>query len=194
MANDKNKKFVKVSIFVICGVLALFLVAYAIFTFTGLGTKENRLSTGTLVLTMDESMSHGISISGAVPVSDQEGKSTDPYVFSIENTGTLNASYRVLLVDDLEKYEEHQCSDKKMPWKNIKYELTKDGGSASVDLLSSDSFLFDTGVLAPGESKDYTLKLWIEESSGNEIMGTHFHGRIKIEAIQEGHTNYETGE
>ncbi len=194
MDEKKNKKFIKISIFVICAVLMLFLVAYAIFTFTGLGTKENRLSTGTLVLTMDESMSNGISISNAVPISDSEGINTDPYVFSIENTGTLNANYRILLVDDLEKYEDHHCSDNKMPWKNIKYELKKDGGASSVDLLSSSSGLFDTGVLAPGKKKNYTLKLWIEESSGNEIMGTHFHGRIKIEAIQEGHTNYETGE
>jgi len=189
----RNNDIVKKSLLVICGVVLFFAIAYAIFTFTGYGEKEQRLSTGTLVLTLDESISEGITISDAIPVTDEVGQSFAAYTFSVQNTGTLKANYQVSLVNDDDKYVAHGCSDNKMAWKNIKYSFMKDS-SSQIDLLSTNSGILDTGVLAPGESKNYTLRLWISDTAMNDVMGTHFHGRIQVKAIQEGHTDYDTGE
>ena len=122
----RNNDIVKKSLLVICGVVLLFAITYALFNFNGYGEKEQRLSTGTLVLTLN-------------------------------------------------------------------YSFMKDS-SSKIDLLSTNSGLLDTGMLAPGESKSYTLRLWISDTATNDVMGTHFHGKIQVKAIQEGHTDYDTGE
>lgn len=189
----KDREIIKKSLLVICGVVFLFAVTYAIFTYTGYGTKENRLATGTLILTLDDTTSEGISLANAIPVTNEDGLTSPSYTFAVENTGTLSANYRVSLVEDSDKYIEHGCTAKKMAWSNIKYSITKSTGS-SIDLLSENTGILDTGTLAPGEKKSYTLQLWISDTAGNDVMGTHFHGKIEVKAIQEGHTNYETGE
>lgn len=192
--DENKKKIIRNSFFVICTILMFIFVSYAVFAFSQEGTEENKITTGTLLLTLDETASSGISLENAIPVTDSDGMLNDPYIFTIENTGTLNANYQVVLENDAEKYNADGCNNNKLPWQAIKYAFSKDGSTPEVALLSGNDGIFDTGLLAPGEKKTYTLRLWISENAQNEIMGTHFHGKIKVKAIQEGHTNYDTGE
>lgn len=189
--DEKNKKIIRNSIFVFFAVVMFVLVSYAVFSYAREGEENNKLSTGTLILTLDDSTSSGITLSNAIPVTDQEGLSGTPYTFTVRNSGTLNSNYELQLVDDEEKYISHDCSDKKLPWTNIKYSLTKNDEEPVSGILNNQAF--DTALLKPEETNSYTLRLWIDSKAGNEIMGTHFHGKIQVKAIQEGHTNYDTG-
>lgn len=190
---EENREVVKKGLLIICGVVFLFAISYAIFTYTGYGKQENKLSTGTLILTLNESTSEGITLADTVPVTDEEGLTFPAYTFSVQNTGTLKSNFQVSLVDDMEKYTDHGCLSQKMDQRYIKYSFERSDGTI-MGILNTTNGVLDTGVLAPGETKSYTLRLWIDSETGNEVMGTHFHGKIQIKAIQEGHTNYDTGE
>ena len=190
----KSIKFLKWSFWIICVILMFAFVSYAAFNFAQSGINENKLSTGTLILNLEDRSSEGISLSTAIPASDSDGLMTTAYTFTIKNTGTLNANYQLSLANDDDKYVSHGCSGSKMNWTNIKYSFSKDGTTQAPQLLSGPPNVFDTGILKPTETHSYALKLWIADSAGNDVMGTHFHGKIKLQGIQEGHVNYDTGE
>lgn len=86
-------------------VVAVVGVSFAAFTFTGTGTKENRISTGTISMTYSED-TNGIYITNALPTSDAEGKvlSGDKQKFdftvasSIEGSATVQ--YEIAAVKD----------------------------------------------------------------------------------------------
>lgn len=191
--NERNKKILKIGFFVICTIVMFIFVAYAAFAFAGIGEKENKATTGTLILTLDESATEGISLQSTIPLTDAEGLTTTAYTFSIKNTGTLNANYQLSLLNDDDRYTSDGCSDNKMPWTLVKYAFTKNSGTETIALLNSDPKVLDTGLLEPQATNSYTLQLWIDASATNEIMGTHFHGKIQVQAIQEGQTDYDTG-
>lgn len=197
----KNKKTDKKNIAVILGlsftiVLSLVAASYAIFTFSKPGEKENEVVTGTLRLVLDEGLSgNAIDIDPAIPVSQSVGLSQEPYTFALRNTGTSPATYRLSLIDYDRQYDRDGCE--RIPKDKIMVSFTKDGEPLITDSLSNIEY-FDTGDILPTGAEEagitYTMKIWIDESAGNEIMGAHFHGQLMLEGIVQGHTNFETGE
>ena len=88
-----------------------------------------------------------------------------------------------MIQDDETMIQADGCSDHLMPKANIK--ISVDGGMPF--LLSSieeSNYMITTGNLQPGDSVTHVVKVWIDEASGNEILGTHFHGKVVVEGIQ----------
>ena len=88
-----------------------------------------------------------------------------------------------MIQDDETMIQADGCSDHLMPKANIKISI--DGGTPF--LLSSieeSNYMITTGNLQPGDSVTHVVKVWIDEASGNEILGTHFHGKVVVEGIQ----------
>lgn len=71
--NNRKKEVIISIITIILLVIAVIGVTYAAFTFTGTGTKENKLATGEVEFSYFEK-SNGISIVNAEPISDSVGK------------------------------------------------------------------------------------------------------------------------
>lgn len=184
--NKNDKKENKLGFVVlIASVLILALaVSYAIWAQTYHGKKENKMNTATLILTLDESASKGISLLNTVPVTDEKGVTFDPYTFTVQNSGTTEAKYRILLVNDENEYQKHGCSDLKLDWSNIRYSFAKDKEAATVGNLGETGGVLNEGILKVDAKSSYSLKLWIKAEATNEIMNRHFHGIIKVEAIQ----------
>ncbi len=174
----------------ICGVL----VTYAALQYAKRGKETNQLTTGTLILELDDGAADGITIDPAIPKEDVDGLKTTSYTFVLRNTGTTAAEYRISLIDDEEAYLEDHCSDNRMPHSALKTAITKDSGDENISLLDENDDYLDTGELKPKGEITYTLKLWIDQSAENDIEGTHFHGKIKLEGIVKGRKNFETGE
>jgi len=183
----KEKNFFKkhkMGIFVVVSTILMVLgLSYAWLQITLLGEKELTLHAGSLSLVLDESMEGGITIESAVPVADEEGLSGEGYTFTLENKGSLLSQYTIYL-DDLALAE----GDVRMRDDAIKYQLIKEENEVLLQLLSSTGEspdrVLDSGTIAPGEKYTYTLKLWIDSNAGNEIMGTVFKGKLRIEAMQ----------
>lgn len=186
MKSKEQKKENKLGlvVFIFSMIICLVAVSYAAWTQIFQGQKENTIDTATLILTLDESESNAISLINAVPVTDTKGLTYEPYTFKVKNSGTIDANYRIMIVNDTEKYESDHCSDSKLDWSNIKYSFSKNNEAATVGILSDTSGILNLGTIEANETDSYSLKLWIKSEATNEIMNKHFHGVIKVEAVQ----------
>lgn len=186
MKKEKQKKENKLGlvVFIFSMIICFIAVSYAVWTQIFEGQKENQLETATLILTLDESESNAISLINAVPVSDNKGLTYEPYNFKVKNSGTIAANYRIMIVNDMDTYEKDECTDKMLDWSNIKYSFSKNSEAATTGILSDTSGVLNLGTIEADEIDEYSLKLWIKSSATNEIMNQHFHGIIKVEAVQ----------
>ena len=168
--------------FCVLGLVAVLVgSSYAIFSDVSDQGDYNTVTTGTLQLSYEDTQS--LSLSNLYPVSDVEGMTGEGYTFTVRNIGTLPSDYKVMIQDDEAMIQADGCSDHLMPKANIKISI--DGGTPF--LLSSieeSNYMITTGNLQPGDSVTHVVKVWIDEASGNEILGTHFHGKVVVEGVQ----------
>ena len=87
--------------------------SYAWLTLQVTGNKTNILKAGTLKLTLDDTTSNGILLEKAVPMSDEKGKTTTEYTFTLQNTGTA-VGYTIYLDDVALTDGETQLEDSKV--------------------------------------------------------------------------------
>lgn len=184
MIKEKGVNKISLIILVVFMLFCFIAVGYAVWTKIYEGEKENTIDTATLILTLDESNSNEISLVNTVPVSDTKGLTFNPYVFKLQNSGSIQANYRIRIINDEDKYTEDGCDDKKLEWSNIKYSFKKNNEVATIGLLSDTNGILNTGIIDANEIDTYSLILWIKSDATNEIMNNHFHGIIKIDAIQ----------
>ncbi len=72
--DGKNRREIIISVIaILILIVAVIGVTYAVFTYTGVGTKENKISTGELSFSYYEA-TNGISIVNAEPIADSLGK------------------------------------------------------------------------------------------------------------------------
>ncbi len=168
-------------------------VSYAIFRYQKLGTKNNDVTTGTLILELDDQQGTTISIGDAMPTADSKGKTSTPYTFTLRNTGTLNSKYRVKLVVDNEAIAKDKCGSNLLDAANIKLVLTKNNAMQTVTTYNAltDSVI-DTGVINSGAHNDYQLRMWIDSTITNPALvnGKHFHVKVVVDAIQDKYMDF----
>ena len=125
------------SIIIIIASLCVILgVSLAIFQYNRTGEEPNEVTTGTLILTLDDSMGSGINVENAMPTSDEVGKTSTPYEFTLENVGTLTSNYRIRVVNDEEAIQEDGCSSNLLDYSQIRYLFTSNGSDGAIQYLS----------------------------------------------------------
>lgn len=182
--------------------LALVLLiggTYAWLSITLNGNKTVRLEAGTLSLRLTNE-SNAIDIEDAFPMTDEEGLTTTPYTFTLENNGTIASDYSIFL-------DSEAIPSGYIPMKQylIKYSLTKtiktkvgDEIDQANDIakdtddetiiktlnpLKTDAVapdtpeigenpdrLLDGGSLEAGDYIVYTLRLWVDYKATLEEM------------------------
>jgi len=189
-------KFLKREIVVmVISVLAVTTVilggSYAILTNIQRAEKYNVIKAGTLQIAYDDTsngLGNIINLNGAYPESDEVGQSREPYRFKITNTGSLNAKYMIKLLDDTDMIAEDGCQDKLLDKSKIKYSIN--GGEPVILDSIKEEYIAINGSIGPLKSATYEIRMWIDESAGNEVLGRHYHGKIVVEAVQnEGEVN-----
>ena len=71
---DNNKKETIISIVALLFIVITVVgVTYAAFTYTGIGTKSNKVTTSTITMNYNEA-TNGITLTNSFPISDNEGK------------------------------------------------------------------------------------------------------------------------
>ncbi len=189
---DNNKKIMIAVTASVLVLLAVATVSYALFQFSKKGNTENTIRTGTLILNLDETKE--LSLTSAYPMSDSQGMSSSAYEFTVENTGTQDAKYKITLVDDTKAYTDDGCS--KLEWSKLKYSIVRNGTTITsaryLSNIASDPKLDET-IIASGSKNSYQLRIWIDSGAGNEIVGKHFHAKLNIKGILSDKSDYETG-
>ena len=146
----KKKENIIIVAALIIMVIAIIGVSYAAFNYSGLGTKVNSITTGSITMTYTED-DNIISMSGALPTTDATGKlrltegEYFDFTISSEITGNVNINYEISAKDVT-------TSDRKIDGSNIKLYLTR---------------LKDDGT----EEELMTPETYNEESSANDYTG-----------------------
>ncbi len=185
ITNLLRREFVLTLIFVAISTTALLGGSYAIFTNIQKAEHYNMIKSGTLQIAYDDTSSglgNIIRLNGAFPESDVAGQEREPYRFKITNTGSLNAEYKVKILDDLSMIEEDGCQNKLLDRSVLKYSI--DGGEPVLLSTIQDEYIAVNGNLSARESITYEIRMWIDESAGNEVLGRHYHGKIVVEGEQ----------
>ena len=192
-SNKQKNNRVLYSIIIIIASLCVILgvslagVSLAIFQYNRTGEEPNEVTTGTLILTLDDSMGSGINVENAMPTSDEVGKTSTPYEFTLENVGTLTSNYRIRVVNDEEAIQEDGCSSNLLDYSQIRYLFTSNGSDGAIQYLSD----LNNGQLE--KRIEYSLRLWLDSSitNPNEVNGKHLHVKIMVEAIQGSNVEFD---
>ena len=115
---------------------------------------------------------NNINLDNAYPVSNDKGKSLTPYTFTVTNTCDITAQYNI----NLEVLNNSTLSSKFI---DVMFEgninlLSRYDTTDKVNTSSVESRKLTTDILKSQESKDYSLRLWIDynttlEDLNNEI-------------------------
>ena len=145
----KKKENIIIIVVLLIMVIAIIGVSYAAFSYSGLGTKVNSITTGSITMTYEET-DNTISLSGALPTTDATGKvrltEGEYFDFTVSSkiAGNVNINYEISAKDVT-------TSDRKIDGSNIKLYLTE---------------------LVDGEEKELmTPEVYNEETSSNTYTG-----------------------
>ena len=147
MNNNKIKSIITIS-FSIFLLLIVVGISYAAYNYSGIGQKENKITTGAISMTYTES-TNSIALSNALPTTDSTGKkrkNTGEYFdFTVKSSikGNTDINYEIAAKEE---------NGNTFSGKNIKYYLTK---------VNSDGT--EEEVMAP--------RTYYEEPSGNVYTG-----------------------
>ncbi len=148
-------------------IVALAVVAgtsYALFVATKSSTPETMYKTGDLAVTFTEESGSKISLTNQYPMADAAGRQLEPYTFTITNEGNYNVSYTI------------QLTDVSTGLKNvIKYQVN----GSTPKLLSTGNTL-DIGTLIPSETRNFELRLWIDNDATSDYANKTYTGNISV--------------
>ena len=179
---ERQKRYQKMTILLLVALILCLGGTYAWLALSLQGEKTSDVIVGNLSLKLDDD-SEGIYLDNAYPVPDDIGLSYSPYSFSLTNDGNIPSSYTIYLDD-----EEITDGSSRMNEEYVKYNLVRNGVRESDKYLTTKKTaggrVLDSGILSVGQTNEYDLRLWIADTTQNDVMTTTFAGRIRIEAEQ----------
>lgn len=165
-----NKKKIMIIVSSIILVLvALFTTTYSLFYKEDVAANPSNYSTGILQIEAT-SLSDTISLDSALPMTDEEGIETTPYVFSIKNTGNIDYKFDVKLLS---------TSSNTINSQYIKLKI--DNGNPVVLSSLTNSIIKSNVVVKAKESINITLRVWLSKDTPNTEIGKTFNSQIVID-------------
>ncbi len=132
----------------------------------------------------EQSDEHGVKTSGGLVtltsnhiMSNQEGLQSDIVLLTIENHLDCSFRYRIIFVEDDYLIDKCGCRGKSYNLSSIHYSI--DG--VQVKSFSSDSVIVLEDQLNSGNTKNYPIRVWLDESV--PISDLHFHGHFVVETM-----------
>ena len=169
----RNKRIVILIILILISIITLIGSSYALLTKSFKGDKLS-MQVGTLKVDFTEG--NAINMNNTIPMSDTDGLATTPYIFTITNSGTIDAYYTVSNEED---------SSNTLDTTYLKMKITSDDGydSGIVTLKSLGSKTYriiDEKILKTDKSITYKLYLWISGEAGNDIQDKTYKSKIVV--------------
>ncbi len=195
---DKKKQLILSIGLVLILVIMIVGISYAAFKFTGIGQKENTITTGAITMEYTES-TNTISMTGALPTTDATGKvrltAGEYFDFTIKSSikGNANINWEIAAEDIT------PSSAKKMAGKNIKLYLTKLNGDKEEKVMApkvynastsantktgrpSGVMSLATGTMSASETTNYRLRMYVDEDYNPQGDGGGLSFSVKINA------------
>ena len=192
------KKFIMLVVSIVF-VLALTIgSSYAYLTYISKTGNTTKIEAGTLALTFNNE-SNAITMIDALPMSDNQGlDGENEYEFTVENTGSLPASYVITLDNTCVEGKSYTIdgnsinADRCVPSQYIKVGLKI--GSDEYKVLEYNeneaSYILDAGSMNANSSKSYKMKLWLDYDTPNDYNS---HGTLDVIFSAKLGLSYEQG-
>lgn len=177
---SREIKFSIVSIFIVC--ILTITGSYSIFTAINKSNDYNTITVGTLKVDFLQDTANVINLNGAYPTMDSEGLKLEPYTFKLSNTGSLNAAYKIKIVNDDEIIAEDGCQNNLLQTSFIKVSINGEEPFILEDKAGTDYVVVE-GVASPSQISEYNIRIWIADTAGNESLGRHYHGKIVVDSV-----------
>lgn len=178
---SREIKWIIFSIFLV--LMLMISTAYAIFTATVKSKDYNTITVGTLKIDFSENVDGNvINLNGAYPETEEEGSKEKPYKFTITNTGTLDASYKIRIINDNEMIEKDGCQNNLLDFSDIKVKIGNDN-SFMLSEKDSKEYVVAEGVVASSSQASYDIRMWIRGDASNNVLGKHYHGKIVVDSV-----------
>lgn len=179
-----NKKYLMLIILLVIGVIVVTSsTTFAYLSVSKVQSNPNTISTTCYDMTFTDS--NRINVTGYPMSSTSAFAKLAPYKFTLKNNCEVNTEYQIIL------NVINTSSSKILPYINYSFDgstvkklssltpITLPLGVTSSNVNAS--YLLETGTLEGiNTTKNFNLHMWIDESAGNDIMGTKFEGEIII--------------
>jgi len=175
----------------IMGATILVLIAISIYTgFTYAAwnarftqSETNKIVAGCFEMRFEETKS-SISLKGTYPMDDIEGLKKEGYGFEIKNTCSIYGEYQIVVdIENSTTIDENKIKvvlEGEMSPKIL-------GGLEEVEIneegYRKTYIIKEDGLRNIDEKKEYEIKLWIDASAGNEVMGQSLKARVRIISV-----------
>ena len=184
-----KKQKITIALLAILAVVIVVGTSFALWQLTLTQSGTNVITTGCLNLTLTDD-TDAINLVDATPTTDEEGRKLSPYTFTLTNTCTTQTAYVINL-------ETVSSGDKILADEYVKANLLKGTEEIFIDKLveshqnldkvitdASRAYMLTSGKLAGNESLQFSLRLWMDESTPalDEVMEATFQGKITITA------------
>ena len=168
----------------ILGVIGLVLVTlsltYAYWLITRTQTKENTITAGCLDISLTNEQ-NDISLTEQFPISDDEGKELTPYTFMITNNCNTGVDYYLNLEALGDKETAISASALAIMVNDHNPILLGDSYEDKTTIADAyTSYRLDVGTLDAKGSKEYNLRLWLDEDATNSEMNKTFNSKVSV--------------
>ena len=185
MGDNMNKKKVLIiaSVFIVIVLLAVG-TSYALFRINVTKNTDFKLKVGNLELTINDNTNTftdgKLIINNMVPTKESDALQQTGYNFTLTNTGTIDANYKIYL-DDAMVSGSTRLSDSL-----IKVNITNTtlNQSRTVSLNELANRIIDTGTITKNTSYNYTLRVWLDYNAGNDSSNKYFGLKLRIDGKQ----------
>ena len=176
---------------IICGAIG---ISYAYWRFVVTQTGTNRIASSCLELTLTNE-ENAINIEKAYPLTDEQGRETTPYSFTVENTCDLFASYTITLEVTKESTLDASYVASMLNTNAIQTLNELEATEVSDSNLYKEAYILGTGSLGTGDSEDYALRLWLDEevTIEDDVMNKSFQAKVVITYTQSNYSPVENG-
>ena len=189
---DNRKKYIILGIVtVLLMVLIVFLIgrSFGFFKYIKIGDIANVITINGIKVDIENPENDALNLENAYPMSDEEGMSLTPFVFTMTNTSNKVLSYTLRVVNDEDKQLSCTLEDQTicpaLTTNYIKYSYKKNDGTYSEpSLLSNKDNIITTGFIAGGETITSSIVIWIDSEASNEIQNHYFFGKVIITGEQ----------
>ncbi|MEG1495563.1 MAG: hypothetical protein RR047_02705 [Bacilli bacterium] len=171
---------------VVAGICAGFTYIWAVMS---KDNSKNIVKTTSLEVMVEDTKNSSLVIKDVIPMTEIGGLSTNPYHFTLKNTGSKPVNYSLSLVSDEEAINKckNESKDKTclvVTPDVLRYSLKKNGNILSTGLLRDNAGVIDMGnITNSGDNKvSYELKIWVDYETNENTEGAQFFGKLDVKA------------
>ena len=169
MKNKKTTRLVLIIASIVLTLIAVISTTQAYFSNDVYANNPTEYQTGILSIEA-VSKSNNISLENTLPMSDTDGLTTTPYVFTIKNNGNVDYKFDVKLL---------ATNDNTFDSQYIKLQIDNEGVSTLSSL--TNSIIKKDVILYAGQTIDISVRIWLSENTKNTQIGKTFNSKIVID-------------